>query len=152
MDDLSGNTDVSSNITMNISTNNSINNSVIENNSASDNNDDDNKTISSIGYQYPDKLLSENNSVDDKTNYTSSLNENYNMKNTQHIDYEDNDLPKEFHFFKFDFLTAKRNNTHVLVESKECKRLLDLKYNDSSTINRIQTSVIFVVSQYYSLW
>tara|TARA_B100000035_G_scaffold253972_1_gene223434 strand:+ start:8465 stop:9505 length:1041 start_codon:yes stop_codon:yes gene_type:complete len=144
MDDLSGNTDVSSNITMNISTNNSINNSVIENNSASDNNDDDNKTISSIGYQYPDKLLSENNSVDDKTNYTSSLNENYNMKNTQHIDYEDNDLPKEFHFFKFDFLTAKRNNTHVLVESKECKRLLDLKYNDLvSTINRIQTSVIF---------
>ena len=144
MDDLSGNTDISSNITMNISTNNSINNSIIENNSTSDNNDDDNKTISSIGYQYPEKLLSENNSVDDKTHYTPSLNENYNMKNTQHINYEDNDLPREFHYFKFDFLTAKRNNTHVLVESKECKRLLDLKYNDLvNNINRIQTSVIF---------
>ena len=53
-------------------------------------------------------------------------------------------FPKEFDIFKYEFLALKRNNGHVLDESKQCKRFLDLKYNDLvNIINRIQTSVIF---------
>lgn len=53
-------------------------------------------------------------------------------------------FPKEFEIFKYEFLATRRNNTHVLDESKQCKRFLDLKYNDLvNIINRIQTSVIF---------
>lgn len=49
-----------------------------------------------------------------------------------------------FDKFKYEFFSAKRNNLHILEESRECKRLLDLKYNDLvNIINRIQTSVIF---------
>ena len=50
----------------------------------------------------------------------------------------------DFNKFKYEFFASKRNNLHILAESKECKRLLDLKYNDLvNIINRIQTSVIF---------
>lgn len=53
-------------------------------------------------------------------------------------------FPKEFEIFKYEFLASKRNNNHVLDESKQCKRFLDLKYNDLvNIINLIQTSVIF---------
>lgn len=53
-------------------------------------------------------------------------------------------FPKEFDIFKYEFLAIRRNNSHVLDESKQCKRFLDLKYNDLvNIINRIQTSVIF---------
>lgn len=53
-------------------------------------------------------------------------------------------FPKEFDIFKYEFLATRRNNSHVLDESKQCKRFLDLKYNDLvNIINRIQTSVIF---------
>lgn len=49
-----------------------------------------------------------------------------------------------FDKFKYEFFSAKRNNLHILEESRESKRLLDLKYNDLvNIINRIQTSVIF---------
>jgi hypothetical protein len=41
-------------------------------------------------------------------------------------------------------MSTRRNNIHILQESKESKRLLDLKYNDLvNIINNIQTSVIF---------
>lgn len=53
-------------------------------------------------------------------------------------------FPMEFDIFKYEFLATRRNNSHVLDESKQCKRFLDLKYNDLvNIINRIQTSVIF---------
>lgn len=53
-------------------------------------------------------------------------------------------FPQEFDIFKYEFLAIRRNNTHVLDETKQCKRFLDLKYNDLvNIINRIQTSVIF---------
>ena len=50
----------------------------------------------------------------------------------------------KFNIFKNEFIAIRSNNIHVLKESKECKRLLDLKYNDLLfMINNIQTSVIF---------
>ena len=49
-----------------------------------------------------------------------------------------------FDKFKYEFMSTRRNNIHILQESKESKRLLDLKYNDLvNIINNIQTSVIF---------
>ena len=49
-----------------------------------------------------------------------------------------------FDKFKYEFMSTRRNNVHILQESKESKRLLDLKYNDLvNLINNIQTSVIF---------
>ncbi len=50
----------------------------------------------------------------------------------------------KFNIFKNEYIAIRSNNLHVLKESKECKRLLDLKYNDLLfMINNIQTSVIF---------
>ena len=50
----------------------------------------------------------------------------------------------KFNIFKNEYIAIRSNNLHVLKESKECKRLLDLKYNDLLfIINNIQTSVIF---------
>lgn len=50
----------------------------------------------------------------------------------------------KFNIFKNEYIAIRSNNLHVLRESKECKRLLDLKYNDLVfVINNIQTSVIF---------
>ena len=51
---------------------------------------------------------------------------------------------KEYIIFKNQLRAQKRNNLYILKESKENKRLLDLKYDDlNRQINMIQTSVIF---------
>lgn len=76
-----------------------------------------------------------------------SIREEY-LKTQEEKDYreqmERGGFPKEFDIFKYEFLATRRNNSHVLDESKQCKRFLDLKYNDLvNIINRIQTSVIF---------
>ena len=50
----------------------------------------------------------------------------------------------EYIIFKSELKSVKKNNLVVLKECKENKRLLDLKYDDlNSTVNNIQTSVIF---------
>ena len=57
---------------------------------------------------------------------------------------EMNNNASNFDKFKYEFMSTRRNNIHILQESKESKRLLDLKYNDLvNIINNIQTSVIF---------
>ena len=52
---------------------------------------------------------------------------------------------KEYNIFKNQLYSLRKNNNFILKEGKECKRLLDLKYDDlTSMVNNIQTSVIFV--------
>lgn len=52
---------------------------------------------------------------------------------------------KEYNIFKNQLHSLRKNNNFILKEGKECKRLLDLKYEDlTSMVNNIQTSVIFV--------
>jgi len=54
-------------------------------------------------------------------------------------------LSKEYIIFKNQLYSSRKNNTFILKECKECKRLLDLKYEDvNSIVNNIQTSVIFM--------
>ena len=55
-----------------------------------------------------------------------------------------NHVITNFDKFKYEFMSTRRNNIHILQEAKDAKRLLDLKYNDLvSIVNNIQTSVIF---------
>ena len=52
---------------------------------------------------------------------------------------------REYIIFKNQLYSLRKNNNFILKEGKECKRLLDLKYEDlTSMVNNIQTSVIFV--------
>ena len=52
---------------------------------------------------------------------------------------------REYIIFKNQLYSLRKNNNFILREGKECKRLLDLKYEDlTSMVNNIQTSVIFV--------
>ena len=81
--------------------------------------------------------VSEDNSV-------SSLPQNPTPQNTVKTTEKKHNGEDKFNIFKNEYISIRSNNIHILKESKECKRLLDLKYNDLvSTINNIQTSVIF---------
>ena len=52
---------------------------------------------------------------------------------------------REYIIFKNQLYSLRKNNNFILKEGKECKRLLDLKYEDlTSMVNNVQTSVIFV--------
>ena len=52
---------------------------------------------------------------------------------------------REYIIFKNQLNSLRKNNNFILKEGKECKRLLDLKYADlTSMVNNIQTSVIFM--------
>lgn len=52
---------------------------------------------------------------------------------------------KEYNIFKNQLHSLRKTNNCILKEGKECKRLLDLKYDDlTSMVNNIQTSVIFI--------
>jgi len=52
---------------------------------------------------------------------------------------------REYQIFKNQLTSLRKNNIFILKECKECKRLLDLKFNDlNSMVNNIQTSVIFI--------
>ena len=52
---------------------------------------------------------------------------------------------REYNIFKNQLHSLRKTNNFILKEGKECKRLLDLKYDDlTSMVNNIQTSVIFI--------
>jgi len=52
---------------------------------------------------------------------------------------------REYIIFRHQLNSLRKNNNFILKEGKECKRLLDLKYEDlTSMVNNIQTSVIFM--------
>lgn len=52
---------------------------------------------------------------------------------------------REYNIFKNQLHSLRKTNNFILKEGKECKRLLDLKYDDlTAMVNNIQTSVIFI--------
>ena len=54
---------------------------------------------------------------------------------------------KEYNIFKNQLYSLRKNNNFILKEGKECKRLLDLKFEDlTSMVNNIQTSVFVTIS------
>ena len=97
--------------------------------------------IPMVYYRIKQALLA--NNVETALDLREMYMETQQTKNNQE-EQQRGGFPKEFEIFKYEFLATRRNNTHVLDESKQCKRFLDLKYNDLvNIINRIQTSVIF---------
>lgn len=79
----------------------------------------------------------------DDSNSTSSISETEKSKHLEGENYQWFEQ-KEYIIFMNELKSLKRNNTFVLKECKENKRLLDLKFSDlTSYINNIQTSVIF---------
>lgn len=83
----------------------------------------------------PKKITSNDTSSDDDlTSITNSQHENRNWF-----------ASKEYIIFKNQLSSLRKNNIFILKEGKECKRLLDLKYDDlTNMVNNIQTSVIFM--------
>ena len=77
--------------------------------------------------------------------YNGITNHNANDSSSEISDINSNPhIITNFDKFKYEFMSTRRNNIHILQEAKESKRLLDLKYNDLvNIINNIQTSVIF---------
>lgn len=90
--------------------------------------------------------------IPESTNQTTNNNGNSNAVNIDDISDlksidEDIDWFKtrEYQIFKNQLTSLRKNNIFILKECKECKRLLDLKFNDlNSMVNNIQTSVIFI--------
>jgi hypothetical protein len=83
----------------------------------------------------PKKIkINDTSSDDDLTSITNSQNGN-----------KDWFASREYIIFKNQLNSLRKNNNFILKEGKECKRLLDLKYADlTSMVNNIQTSVIFM--------
>lgn len=95
--------------------------------------EDINKTVDNIpNLQKTDNKYT--SSDDELTSITYNYDENLDWFST-----------KEYIIFKNQLASLRKNNNFILKEGKECKRLLDLKYADlTSMVNNIQTSVIFM--------
>ena len=95
------------------------------------NNNGENKIISENTEKSKDKIPIAHFKTSENTSNNTIVNDDwYNQK--------------EYIIFKNQLQGLKRNNIMILKESKENKRLLDLKYDDlNNQINMIQTSVIF---------
>lgn len=95
------------------------------------NNNGENKIISENTEKSKDKIPIAHFKTSENTSNNTIVNDDwYNQK--------------EYIIFKNQLQGLKRNNIMILKESKENKRLLDLKYDDlNNQINLIQTSVIF---------
>ena len=163
--DLSGNTtDVSGNTTdLSGNTTDLSGNTISSPETVNNNNEHNDQNETNSVHSILSRNTIVNNSYDDNNANNSEVgtiefhlnnqnNENNENKTQSIASTQPNELfndsfggyPMEFSMFKYEFLTSRRNNTHVLEESKDCKRLLDLKYNDLvNIVNRIQTSVIF---------
>ena len=91
----------------------------------------ENKIISENAEKSKDKIPSTHLNTSENSSDNATINDDwYNQK--------------EYIIFKNQLQGLKRNNIMILKESKENKRLLDLKYDDlNNQINMIQTSVIF---------
>ena len=100
--------------------------------------DDNNSEILSID-SIPEPVddiqsLKSINTRDENSSQRSQLSNNQNWFST-----------REYIVFKNQLHSLKKCNNFILKEGKECKRLLDLKYEDlTSMVNNIQTSVIFM--------
>ena len=99
-------------------------------------NDNENSVISEVIDNIPEQTNTTNSVGSyDEVLSTSSISEN-------NFDWFSS---KEYIIFKNQLRSLRKNNNSILKEGKECKRLLDLKYNDlTSMVNNIQTSVIFM--------
>ena len=97
------------------------------------------------------------NGTDDNLEHNSLNNDNENrdeddtissFENTHMFSNDDTTkwfTSKEYTVFDNELSAAKLSTMIILKECQETKRLLDLKYDDlNTTVNNIQTSVIFV--------
>lgn len=129
--------DISGNLINDISGNLVNDNGIVED-TILDQNDLDGEHLSQNDHQSVHSSLTGDNH---QLPITTSLNHIFSTTNDlSHL----SSIPSIFDKFKYEFMSTRRNNIHILQESKESKRLLDLKYNDLvNIINNIQTSVIF---------
>lgn len=93
---------------------------------------------------------SRNNDDDTTVSSNHTPNEMTSLISRKELDKDSDDefdwfAQREYIMFKNELTSQRKINNFILKECKENKRLLDLKYNDlTTTVNNIQTSVIFV--------
>jgi hypothetical protein len=146
--------DISANNVSDISANN-ISDNVINENTVLDQDDLETDVLSqhnshsvdtgehSINTNHTDAIPMKNNVFSTLPQYNGTHNANESSSDFSDINSNPHVITN-FDKFKYEFMSTRRNNIHILQEAKEAKRLLDLKYNDLvNIINNIQTSVIF---------